>query len=155
MIVIDPLAAVVGWGSISTNAGARRLVEPLQDLAKDTGLAVLVVAHTVKSGVLQGSAGLPQALRTVYRVSRDKDNAAYRVLSLEKGNNVGQVDDVKYTIAEDASGAVRVVWLDRMTQRELLAEYPELEEADILACIAYGAEMSRERFVEIPVETQR
>ena len=110
MIVIDPLAAVVGWGSISTNAGARRLVEPLQDLAKDTGLAVLVVAHTVKSGVLQGSAGLPQALRTVYRVSRDKDNAAYRVLSLEKGNNVGQVDDVKYTIAEDASGAVRVVW---------------------------------------------
>jgi uncharacterized protein (DUF433 family) len=42
-----------------------------------------------------------------------------------------------------------------MTQRELLAEYPELEEADILACIAYGAEMSRERFVEIPVETQR
>jgi uncharacterized protein (DUF433 family) len=42
-----------------------------------------------------------------------------------------------------------------MTQRELLAEYPGLEEADILACIAYGAEMSRERFIEIPVETQR
>jgi len=41
-----------------------------------------------------------------------------------------------------------------MTQSELLAEYPGLEEADILACIAYGAEMSRERFVEIPVETQ-
>jgi len=36
---------------------------------------------------------------------------------------------------------------------ELLAEYPGLEEADIRACIAYGAEMSRERFVEIPVET--
>jgi uncharacterized protein (DUF433 family) len=42
-----------------------------------------------------------------------------------------------------------------MTQRELLEEYPGLEEADILACIAYGAEMSRERFVEIPVETPR
>jgi uncharacterized protein (DUF433 family) len=42
-----------------------------------------------------------------------------------------------------------------MTPSELLAEYPGLEEADILACIAYGAEMSRERFVEIPVETQR
>ncbi|MGA2077526.1 MAG: DUF433 domain-containing protein [Terriglobia bacterium] len=38
---------------------------------------------------------------------------------------------------------------------ELLAEYPGLQEADILACIAYGAEMSRERFVEIPVEIQR
>jgi uncharacterized protein (DUF433 family) len=41
------------------------------------------------------------------------------------------------------------------SQSELLAEYPGLEEADIRACIAYGAEMSRERFVEIPVETQR
>ena len=27
--------------------------------------------------------------------------------------------------------------------------YPGLEEADVYACIAYGAEMSRERFVEI------
>ncbi len=32
---------------------------------------------------------------------------------------------------------------------EILANYPGLEEADILACIAYGAEMSRERYVEI------
>ena len=42
-----------------------------------------------------------------------------------------------------------------VSQSELLAEYPGLQEADIRACIAYGAEMSRERFVEIPVETQR
>jgi uncharacterized protein (DUF433 family) len=33
---------------------------------------------------------------------------------------------------------------------ELLQEYPGLEAADIYACIAYGAEMSRERYVEIP-----
>ncbi len=31
----------------------------------------------------------------------------------------------------------------------ILDEYPGLTEADILACIAYGAEMSRERYVEI------
>lgn len=37
-----------------------------------------------------------------------------------------------------------------MTVQELLREYPQLEEADVLACIAYGAEMSRERYVEIP-----
>ena len=34
---------------------------------------------------------------------------------------------------------------------EILEEYPQLEPEDILACIAYGAEMSRERFVEIPI----
>ena len=31
---------------------------------------------------------------------------------------------------------------------ELLAAYPDLHREDILACIAYGAEMSRQRFVD-------
>lgn len=39
---------------------------------------------------------------------------------------------------------------DGMSAREIIAEYPQLEEADVLACIAYGAEMSRERYVELP-----
>jgi uncharacterized protein (DUF433 family) len=34
---------------------------------------------------------------------------------------------------------------------EVLAEYPQLEEADVQACLAYGAEMARDRFVEIPL----
>ena len=37
-----------------------------------------------------------------------------------------------------------------MTTKELLQEYPGLEEADVLACIAYGAEMARERYFEVP-----
>ena len=32
---------------------------------------------------------------------------------------------------------------------QILDNYPGLEEADVYACIAYGAEMSRESFVEI------
>lgn len=39
------------------------------------------------------------------------------------------------------------------TIEELLAEYPGLERDDILACIAYGAEMTRDNFVEIPIRT--
>ena len=112
MVIIDPLAAVLGWGTITTNQGARRVVEPLQDLAKETGIAIVVVAHTVKSGALQGSAGLPQALRLVYRVSRDKDNPALRVLSVEKANNLGATEDLRYTVVDDEHGT-RVVWLDR------------------------------------------
>jgi uncharacterized protein (DUF433 family) len=34
---------------------------------------------------------------------------------------------------------------------EILENYPGLTEDDILACIAYGAEMARERYVEIAV----
>ena len=38
-----------------------------------------------------------------------------------------------------------------MTTQEILKEYPGLEEADVLACIAYAAEMSRERYIDIPL----
>jgi uncharacterized protein (DUF433 family) len=39
------------------------------------------------------------------------------------------------------------------TFEEILANYPGIVIDDILACIAYGAEMSRERYVELPAET--
>jgi len=35
--------------------------------------------------------------------------------------------------------------------KEILAEYPQLSELDIQACLAYGAEMTRERVVDLPV----
>ena len=40
-----------------------------------------------------------------------------------------------------------------MTVDQVLQEYPQLTEGDILACIAYGAEMSRERYIELPAAT--
>lgn len=39
-----------------------------------------------------------------------------------------------------------------MTLEEVLEEYPQLQKEDLLAALAYGAEMARERFVEIPLE---
>ena len=39
-----------------------------------------------------------------------------------------------------------------MTTEDLLQEYPQLVMEDILAALAYGAEMSRERYVEVPPE---
>jgi uncharacterized protein (DUF433 family) len=33
---------------------------------------------------------------------------------------------------------------------EILSEYPQLQRDDILAAVAYGAEMSRERYVNLP-----
>jgi uncharacterized protein (DUF433 family) len=39
------------------------------------------------------------------------------------------------------------------TIEELLKEYPGLEREDIFACIAYGAEVTRDFYVEIPIKT--
>ena len=38
-----------------------------------------------------------------------------------------------------------------MTVKEILDDYPFLDETDIRACIAYGAEMARERYVDVPL----
>ena len=39
-----------------------------------------------------------------------------------------------------------------MAMEEILREYPSLTVEDIRAAIAYGAEMTRERYVDIPTE---
>lgn len=41
-----------------------------------------------------------------------------------------------------------------MTMKEILEEYPQLKEADVQACIAYGAEMARERYVDVMSESK-
>lgn len=42
-------------------------------------------------------------------------------------------------------------WLaSGMTVQDILKEYPQPEEPDVLACIAYAAEIARERYVEVP-----
>ncbi len=38
-----------------------------------------------------------------------------------------------------------------MTVKEILDEYSFLDETDIRACIAYGAEMARVRYVDVPL----
>jgi uncharacterized protein (DUF433 family) len=38
-----------------------------------------------------------------------------------------------------------------MKPEEILDEYPGISLEDIQACIAYGAEMARERYVDIPL----
>ena len=59
---------------------------------------------------------------------------------------------------ESVSGIDREMILDYlaggMTTQEILENYPGLEHEDVLACVAYGAEMSRERIVDIPSEGQ-
>jgi len=38
---------------------------------------------------------------------------------------------------------------DGVTVEQILDDYPGLEDADVRACIAYGAEMARERYIEL------
>jgi len=44
---------------------------------------------------------------------------------------------------------------DGMQTNEVLAEYPQLQRQDVQAALAYGAEMARMRFVDLPLEMPR
>lgn len=48
--------------------------------------------------------------------------------------------------------------LDRLASGEsvqdLVADYPGLDREDVLACLAYGAEMSRDRYVDVAGVTE-
>ncbi len=41
------------------------------------------------------------------------------------------------------------------TIEEILQAYPSINREDILACIAYGAEIARDSYVEIPLSENR
>lgn len=120
LVVADPITALIGEGTINTNPGARAFMEPIQDFADATGVCVILVAHPTKAGVLQGSGALRDAARVVYYAHWDKNDSTHRVLSLEKGNNVGPTEqaDLKFTIVSDEQGRAKVEWLDRTDVEE-------------------------------------
>ena len=119
LVIIDPLLACC-TAPVATNMGARRVLAPLQRLAKETGAAVVISHHTVKSGQVAGSKGLTDAARLVFTVTPDRENPAERVMSPYKANICGTATEQRFTVEGDGTAA-HAVWLDRaavMVRRE-------------------------------------
>lgn len=110
LLVIDPIAACLGSGTLSTNRGARNVIEPLQDLCADTGLSCAMVAHCTKDGKLQGSQGLRDAVRLLYKIAPDPLNPLVKVITAEKSNNLASSEPLKFVI-EDRGAGPQVIWL--------------------------------------------
>jgi AAA domain len=116
LVVIDPLMATVEK-SIASDIAARKVVSPLQKLAKDgysvdrdgtrtqvPGPAVILTHHTVKSGAVAGSKGLTNAMRHVLRIERPagaEPGTTLRVVTVEKSNMAGTTSQLRYSLAGD------------------------------------------------------
>lgn len=102
LVVIDPLSAVSSIALTSSNVRVRRqIMNPLERLAKHTGVAIAVVHHTVKSGRIAGTKGITDAARQVLRVSRAVQDDRIRLIHVEKSNIASDaVADTAYTIGE-------------------------------------------------------
>lgn len=112
LVVIDPLSAVASIPLTSSNVRVRRvLMAPLERLARDTGIALVVVHHTVKSGRVAGTKGITDAARMVLRVTRATADERIRLIQVDKCNIADDMTgDVAYTIAGTFPD-VRVAWL--------------------------------------------
>lgn len=98
MVVIDPLSAVSSVSLSTASRVRQQLMSPMQRLARDTGIALVVVHHTVKSGAIAGSKTITDAARSVMTVSLDEEDTRIRVLEVTKSN-----------IASRTGGAIRYV----------------------------------------------
>jgi len=75
LIALDPLLAMSS-GTLSTARGARAVTTPLQDIARESGAAVLLSNHTVKDDqTIAGSKSLTDACRVVWILERLPDAA--------------------------------------------------------------------------------
>lgn len=128
LVVIDPISAA-SEKSLTANATVRRTVwGPLRKQAKQSGAAIVVTAHTVKDGQIQGSKGLTDVARMVLRVDRDKRDKRYRTLSVVKANDAADdAPGICYTLTGERP-LVRVEYVDK-AEVELMAELTDGQRA--------------------------
>ncbi len=115
LVIIDPLYACVSK-PVTTNAAARRVTGPLERLANQTGCAIVLTHHTVKSGATAGAKGLTDSVRCVLRIDRPRDAGGVviggdssRVLSVEKANVLSDEETLRYVISGEGNGTA-LVW---------------------------------------------
>lgn len=97
LIVIDPIMSFVGRAGLNENSSSevRTILDPLMNLADETGVAILLIAHLNKSTTaaatnrIVGSTSFRDACRTVYFVCSNPDEPGQRLLTSVKENVPG------------------------------------------------------------------
>jgi hypothetical protein len=98
MVFLDPLAALVPY-SLASVVRVRQALRPLQDIASQTGAAIVINHHLNKNGSLAGSPAVRDAVRSVLVIERDKISPAVRCIRVAKSNmGVQDVPAVRYEI---------------------------------------------------------
>jgi putative DNA primase/helicase len=116
LIVLDPLS---GLSDISLTAVAtvrRQIMRPLQCVARDFGVALLLVHHLTKDGkTVAGSAAVVDTTRSALLVEPDPDNPAIKVVRVHK-TNIGapSTPALRYRLSGDWP-ATSIEWLDAET----------------------------------------
>jgi hypothetical protein len=109
LLIIDTLSASA-TRPITTHTGLKAMLKPLNTLAKDTGVAVVLTAHTRKDGQPAGGQALISIPRQVLQITRSTDRPGERTLAV-LASNIGADDaeGIRYSLAGDGA-ATRIEW---------------------------------------------
>jgi hypothetical protein len=109
LLVVDTLSASA-TRPITTHTGLKAMLKPLNTLAKDTGVSVLLTAHTRKDGQPAGGQALISIPRQVLQITPSTDRPGERILSV-LASNIGADDGegIRYSLAGDGA-ATRIEW---------------------------------------------
>ena len=132
MLVLDPLTSVMdGRIDAHRDREVRTALEPLGQLAEDTGTAVLGLVHLGKGlgsdpvNLILGSRAFSAVARVALVAARDPEDESSNVLSVEK-SNLGRidvpgltyrVDGVEIATDEGPAGAGLLVWTGETDRR--------------------------------------
>jgi hypothetical protein len=94
LIIIDPVSAFVGKRDANKHSDVYALIAPLNQLAAELGLAVIIVAHTNKAGRgdnsfrgrVNGSSAWTDASRSGFMFVRDRNDDDRRIMAHGKIN---------------------------------------------------------------------
>ena len=117
MLVMDPLDAFLGKDTDTyKNHDVRLALSPLEEIAEQTGCAILVISHLNKKEDaatlfrISGSIGFIAAARSVLAVSRTKDSGMHVLYSI-KSNLSRKPPALRYEIEGDKElGVSHVAW---------------------------------------------
>ncbi len=172
LVTIDPVTAYVGQVDDHRNSEVRGLLRPLAELARDTGVAIVIVTHLNKGAGeainrVIGSIAWGAAARAVWAVIRDPADADRR-LFLNIKNNLGlETLGLAYKIAppSDAEGrqahvgTPRIEWEDeplKIRADDIMVGQPDAESATAPAAPALSEAESflRQVLEDGPVPTK-
>jgi hypothetical protein len=154
LVTIDPVTAYVGQVDDHRNSEVRGLLRPLAELARDTGVAIVIVTHLNKGAGeainrVIGSIAWGAAARAVWAVIRDPADADRR-LFLNIKNNLGlETLGLAYKIAPPSDGeglqahvgTPRIEWEDeplKIRADDIMVGQPDAEPATTPAPPARG-----------------
>lgn len=106
LVVVDPIAALLGGIDTHRDAEVRAALQPLVDLARDTRVAVLGVLHLRKSEAQRalyrvgGSIGFVGLARSVLLAAVDPESGRRAIAPL-KANLSAQASPIEYRIDEE------------------------------------------------------